>query len=91
MGERLRIRLPHGETDRDKTYTLADPDALHDALWRVNHAWARDQAPDRGDLARVLMAAGDYEHLTTYALGQECCVQQLRDLWRARRAREAER
>ena len=42
----------------------------------------------RGQVYRVLVLAEAYMDLTTYPLGQECCVGKLRDIWRARRARE---
>ncbi|MCC6649040.1 MAG: hypothetical protein IT374_26165 [Polyangiaceae bacterium] len=65
----------------------ADIAALPPAVvyrWRFHG----ERAPTPGEVARVLMLAGDYLHLTRYVLGQEHCVRQLRDLWRARRARE---
>lgn len=41
--------------------------------------------------AYVLMLANAYLTLTTYELGQEHCIQKLRDIWRARRATPARR
>lgn len=91
MGRRLlHMDLPHGETHRDKVYSMPDPDGLIGAYEnvreRVYHPeWKLD--PTREDLKRVLMLAEGYLDLTTYTLGQECCVGKLRDIWRARRAR----
>ncbi len=47
---------------------------------------ATNTDPDPGDLRTLLSAVSDYLHLTTYELGQEHCVRQLRDMWRYRRA-----
>lgn len=87
MGDPLRIRLPHAETDERKRYSMTDPDSarLRGAMRRCRYG-----KPTREDLLAVLGAATDYLHLTTYELGQEHCVSQLRDVWRARRARRRE-
>lgn len=84
-----RIRLPHNETDETKRYSLTDPragEAAYAAVYRWKYYGEREPMPD--ELAIVLMLAGDYLHLTTYELGQECCVRKLRDMWRALRAAE---
>lgn len=87
----VRIRLPHDETDERKRYSLTDPDGENaDAYGRVYSARYSKTEPDPDDLSRVLSMAGDYLHLTTYELGQEHCVRQLRELWRARRAAAVE-
>lgn len=95
---RLRMTLPHGETDPRKTYSMPDPDALAEAYGRARQrAWPpgtmqhgpRDDDEvmvSAGDLRRVLDLARGYLDLTTHALGQERCVGKLRDIWRARRA-----
>lgn len=83
----MSLRLPHGETDPDKTYSMPDPDALgaaYEAVYRARFYGGPPASPD--DIARVLTLAGGYLDLTTYELGQECCVEKLRDIWRARRA-----
>ena len=88
------MRLPHSETDERKRYTMADPDELDAAYSRVRSevfpfhraASTPTVTVDRNDLARLLFAVDCYLHLTTYELGQEQCVRQLRDIWRARRA-----
>lgn len=91
----MLIKLPHDETDPDKRYSMPDPDALADAYQRVRSHWSRGAQPSEGnmesDLAAVLALARGYLDLTTYELGQECCVGKLRDIWRARRARETGR
>ncbi|MEL6705730.1 MAG: hypothetical protein AAFP15_15800, partial [Bacteroidota bacterium] len=71
MGEPLRIRLPHAETDKRKRYSMTNPDSerLRDAMYRCRH-----KKPTREDLLVVLSAASDYIHLTAYELGQEHCV-----------------
>ena len=80
----IRMRLPHGETDHRKRYSFSDPDSerLIEALDRCRYG-----TPTREDVLLVLGVASDYMHLTTYELGQEHCVRQLRSIWRARRAR----
>lgn len=82
-----RITLPHGETDTTKQYSLSNPDHVAEAAERVHQSVYRTEtAPEPADLRTLLSAVNDYLHLTTYALGQEHCVRQLRDIWRARRA-----
>ncbi len=83
----IRLPLPHGETNPRKLYSYTNPDndELHEALWQCRHG-----KPSGAQLRRVVSAAMDYMHLTTYPLGQEHCVSQLRDIWRARRARAKE-
>jgi hypothetical protein len=91
-----RLLLPMGEEDPRKTYTMPDPDGLCDAMVSIyDDAWHRKpQGPrvevDLADLRRVLGLATGYLDLTTYALGQEHCVQKLRDIWRSRRAHREE-
>lgn len=82
-----RLRLTPGETNPRRTYTLPDPDSpgLHDAA----HA-ARSGEPTRSQLYELAAVAEAYLHLTTYSLGQEHCARKLRDVWRARRARQKE-
>lgn len=83
-----RMRLPHGEADPAKRYSMPDPDELHASYERVYRArWYGGPAASEDDIAYVLTLAGGYLDLTTYTLGQECCVGKLRDIWRARRAR----
>jgi len=81
----IRITLPHGETDPRKQYSFSDPhsERVHEALDSLRYG-----SPTREDVLIALALASDYLHLTTYALGQEHCVRQLRDIWRALRARE---
>lgn len=83
----MLLRLPHGETDETKTYSMPDPDALHeayDAVYRFRYYGGPEPTPTQ--LSHVLTLAGGYLDLTTYTLGQECCVGKLRDIWRARRS-----
>lgn len=85
------LRLPHGETDERRRYTLPDPDALTDAYARAyRDVYYESREPDIADVKRLLMLARGYLDLTTYVLGQETCVGKLRDVWRARRARKSE-
>jgi hypothetical protein len=84
------MRLPHNETDKTKRYTMTNPIAASDAytaVYRWRYSGERQPTPE--EFSRVLMLAGDYLHLTTYELGQECCVRKLRDIWRAVRALDA--
>jgi hypothetical protein len=88
---RPRIKLPTPDAPPDKTYSMVDPDYLPEALREV-YGWLyySEREPSRQALAHVVAMAEDYMHLTTYELGQENCVKKLRDIWRARRAREQE-
>lgn len=82
--------LPHGESDPAKEYSMPDPDALletYDAAYSAHYSEKR--ALTEHQLAVILTLASGYLDLTMYALGQECCVEKLRDIWRARRARIA--
>lgn len=89
MTDRLRIRLPHTELNTLKTYTLSNPDAIREVARRVHEAtYLTHTTPEPSDVRALLMVVSDYLHLTTYELGQEHCVRQLRDMWRARRAGE---
>lgn len=91
------LLLPPGEEDPGKTYVMPDPgDLLRDAYVRAYHAVYRGSLGDdspvtltRRDAQRLLSLADGYLTLTTYALGQEHCVEKLRDIWRARRAADA--
>ena len=93
---RSMVRLPHAETDPAKRYSLPDPDYLGEAYtsaYRTTYYSGRalgDRSPVTVDyevMSGLLMLSGGYLSLTTYELGQEACVEKLRDLWRARRAR----
>lgn len=87
MAKPMYMRLPHGEADERKRYSMADPDACDEAYAAVRRwQFSEGEEPSREDFARVLAMADCYLHLTTYELGQEHCVRQLRDVWRARRA-----
>lgn len=88
------MRLPHDETDERKRYAMPDPDALapaygslYDAAWYRGDRTTETVTVSREELRRLLSLAGGYLDLTTYELGQEHCVEKLRDVWRARRAR----
>lgn len=82
------LRLPHGEVDESKRYTMPDPDACASALRvvRRNHHYG-ERAPTEVEITCVILLAEGYIDLTTYDLGQECCVEKLRDIWRAMRAK----
>lgn len=84
-----RIQLPYDETNPAKVYTLVDPESVYEDVQsaRDGHCHHKRELT-RHEIALLLDIAGDWLHLTTYELGQECCVGKLRDLWRARRARE---
>lgn len=84
MTGHIRIQLPHDEPDGRKRYSMTDPDTerLHDAMHKCRYG-----SPSKADLGILTSAVADYIHLTTYELGQEHCVRNLRDIWRARRAR----
>lgn len=91
------LRLPHDETDPAKRYSMPDPDgrlfASYDAARRrLSPGCSLEDLPaevrlSREELEHVLRLAMGYLDLTTYSLGQEHCVEKLRDIWRARRAR----
>lgn len=89
----LRMKLPHGETDPRKTYSMPDPDALAKTLSDARHAVFTGDLTPRSHVtltyfravALVTLAEG-YMDLTTYELGQGHCVATLRDIWRKRRA-----
>ena len=89
------LRLPHDETDESKRYTMPHPDALatnYGAVRSKLYPCVRlEDLPEtvtlgRVELEHVLRLAGGYLDLTTYQLGQEHCVEKLRDIWRARKA-----
>lgn len=90
------LRLPHDETAPEKLYSFPNPDALIVAFRALNqevYLFADDEQRSRDrvtvsydHVAYVLMLANAYLDLTMYELGQECCVEKLRDIWRARRA-----
>jgi hypothetical protein len=83
-----RLHLPTDDATQEHRYTMPDPDALAESYERLYHAAWLGQPMDCADVKAVLALASGYLHLTTYDLGQECCVGQLRDIWRARRMRE---
>ncbi len=94
-----RITLP--TPDAGDTYSFPDPDYLTQAYLRLrsaafpcsrrrNTGGELTPAPgpfDAEDVRHVLDLARGYLDLTTYELGQECCVAKLRDIWRSRRRR----
>lgn len=80
------IRLPLNAKDEKKRYSLADPDALAKLVNFARHAHYEGSRLSGTEISALLTIAQSYLHLTTYELGQEHCVRQLRDLWRARRA-----
>lgn len=97
----LRMNLPHGETDSRKTYSMPDPDALSDACSEAHHAVFPHTSELRGppypdvtltysQAVALLTLSEGYRVLTMHELGQEHCVEKLRDIWRARRARDSE-
>ncbi len=83
------LRLPTADAPQSERYAMPDPDALIDAYYRLYRSvWYDKTAPNDEDIKSVLILADGYLGLTMYELGQECCVSKLRDIWRARRARE---
>lgn len=83
-----RMRLPHNETDPTRLYSMPDPDALADSYKAAyRRRWYDGPELTQDQLDDVLALAKGYLDLTTYVLGQECCVGKLRDIWLARRAR----
>lgn len=89
---KTQLRLPVGETDPNKIYHYPDPDALKpdylEARSKFYTSGGRTQPLSEHELYVLFELAGAYLNLTTYALGQECCVEKLRDIWRARRAKK---
>jgi len=88
-----RLRLPHDETDERKRYTMPDPDALielvrsaRDKTYPHDFGAFDPSVITREEMVALTSLAEGYFVLTTYELGQEHCVQKLRDIWRARRA-----
>ncbi len=82
------IRLPSPTADPSERYSMPDPDVLYSAYERVYRSvWHDRGEPKIEDVKSVLALADGYLDLTTYPLGQECCVGKLRDVWRARRLR----
>lgn len=88
-----RLRLPHDETDESKRYTMPDPDALchllasaRDKTYPYNFGQFDPSVITREEMVALTSLAEGYLTLTTYELGQEHCVEKLRDIWRARRA-----
>jgi hypothetical protein len=81
------MRLPSDDAPPRERYTMPDPDGLSDAYQRLREAAYHDTHMSRDDVKAVLMLAEGYLGLTTYEMGQECCVAKLRDIWRARRRR----
>lgn len=83
------MRLHSG--DPEKQYLMPDPDAVQDIYYAARHKFYPLTGEPRALTAEermvVTMLAEAYLHLTTYSLGQECCVQKLRDVWRARKKR----
>jgi hypothetical protein len=86
---RPRIKLPTPDAPPNDVYSMADPEYLPEALREI-YGWLyySEREPSREALVQVMSMAQGYIHLTTYELGQENCVEKLRDIWRARRARE---
>ena len=86
-----RIILPSADAPKERRYQMPNPDALRPAYDRMyRRVFYSDKAstttvPLDDDLKRLLALAKGYLDLTTYELGQECCVGKLRDIWRHRR------
>lgn len=81
------LQLPTADAPANKRYVMPDPDALMEVYQRLHEAAYHDLPISTADVKDVLLLAEGYLNLTTYELGQECCVAKLRDIWRARRAR----
>lgn len=81
------LRLPDSSAPPEERYAMPDPDALCESRSRLRRAAYGDGTVDIKDVKRVLWLADGYIDLTMYELGQECCVEKLRDIWRARRRR----
>ena len=84
---KILLKLPINCKDSKKLYSMPNPDALIESYskvrdWRFNGG----ADPTEEEIAHVLMLARGYLDLTTYSLGQTCCVGKLKDIWRARRA-----
>lgn len=80
----LRLRLPINATDERERYSMPYPD--DERFWEVRHRFFAAGEITQADGHYLFALAEAYLHLTTYPLGQERCVQKLRDIWRARRA-----
>jgi hypothetical protein len=95
VAKNVMLRLPHSETAPEKLYSFPNPDTLIVAFRALNqevYLFADDEQRSRNrvtvsyeHVAYVLMLAHAYLDLTMYELGQEHCVEKLRDIWRARR------
>jgi hypothetical protein len=83
------LRLPHDVPEGPHRYGMPDPDACADAfVIAYRHRYCGERAPSPIEVGKLLQLADGYLTLTTYALGQECCVRKLRDIWRARRSQK---
>lgn len=88
----MRMKLPHGEPNTHKHYSMPDPDALVASYKRARRVLGARRITANvvlsyEDAAALAALARGYLDLTTQELGQEGCVRRLRDIWRARRAR----
>ena len=79
----MNVRRLHSVLRFDD-WCIPDPtnERLDAAMYRCRHE--RQHLTD-DDMCLILEAAQAYRFLTTYALGQECCVEKLRTVWRALR------
>jgi len=99
LRERKHGRLWFGHADNER-WSITDPtdpelDAAMQRLrpYGVLFVDGKAQWPERTpeekqrdtDLYRVLMVVEEYRHLTTYPLGVEHCIRQLRAIWRGLR------
>lgn len=92
---RYSMRLPHNEQDERRRYNMADPDALLELARSAREKTCPGLGIEfdpgtitREEMIALTTIAASYFALTTYELGQEHCVQMLRDMWRARKARK---
>ena len=82
MAERKAERLWFGEGVRRFSFPDPEDERLSGAMWRLRY---NPGGATEADRFRVLAAAEAYRHLTTYVLGTEVVIKQLRRIRRALR------
>lgn len=89
LRERKHGLLWFGVADHERDrWSITDPTSaqLNAAMHNLRYESENQQNDQlRRDILRVLRAAEDYQHLTTYELGVEHIVRKLRAIWRALR------
>lgn len=73
---RVGSRYLFHEADRNESYSMPDPDALPEAMWRMRYS----KSPTRADILLVLSAAEAYRHFATHPATNATIIRQLREL-----------